>query len=77
MQFVYSGEPAPSSYVRTGSKAIFQMDLNDNIINEFSSAAEAALKVTGDKAKAPAIRAVCANKRRTAYGYKWRWKDDA
>lgn len=76
-QFVYSGEAAPPPYVRTGSKAVFQMDLNDNIINEFSSAAEAALKVTGDKTRASSIRAVCANKRRTAYGYKWRWKDDS
>ena len=53
-------------------KPILQYDLNDNLINEFSNAKEAALYC--GKKDSSAIRKVCKGKMNTAYGYKWKYK---
>lgn len=49
------------------SKVVFQLDLDDNIINRFSSASEAERHLNG---KGGHISCCCLGKRKTAYGYK-------
>lgn len=55
------------------SKPVLQLDMNNNIIREFSSATEAEhyLKVKGSH-----ISCCCTGRRKTAYGYKWRYKNE-
>lgn len=53
------------------SKPVLQFDLDGNFISEFSSASEAEhiLNVKGSH-----IGCCCLGKRKTAYGYKWKYK---
>ena len=53
------------------SKPVLQLDMNNNVIREFSSATEAEhyLKVKGSH-----ISCCCTGKRKIAYGYKWRYE---
>lgn len=52
-----------------------QLDKNtEEVINSFISASHAALAIIGDKAGCANILNVCKGKRKTAYGYKWRFK---
>ena len=53
------------------SKSVLQLDLNDNIINKFSSASEAERQLNG---KGSHISCCCLGKRKTAYGYKWKYE---
>lgn len=53
------------------SKAVLQLDSNDNIINRFSSASEAERHLNG---KGSHISCCCLGKRKTAYGYKWKYE---
>lgn len=53
------------------SKAVLQLDSNDNIINRFSSASEAERHLNG---KGGHISCCCLGKRKTAYGYKWKYE---
>ena len=53
------------------SKAVLQLDSNDNIINRFSSASEAERHLNG---KGSHISCCCLGKRKTAYGYKWEYE---
>lgn len=53
------------------SKPVLQLDKDDNIIAEFSSASEAE-KYLGVKGRH--ISCCCTGKRSSAYGYKWRYK---
>ena len=53
------------------SKAVLQLDSNDNIINRFSSASEAEGHLNG---KGSHISCCCLGKRKTAYGYKWKYE---
>lgn len=46
------------------SKPVLQLDLNNNIINRFSSASEAERYLGGN----------CLGKRKTAYGYRWKYE---
>lgn len=63
-------------------KALYQCDLNDNILSSFESGAEAARYIMStDKTKATKIGTVsskileCANgSRKTAYGYQWKFQ---
>lgn len=69
------GEPI-SNYARKlvierFSKAVLQLDSNDNIINRFSSASEAERHLNG---KGSHISCCCLGKRKTAYGYKWKYE---
>jgi ribonuclease HI len=54
--------------VRKTCKKVYQYDFNYNLINEFISTNEAALKT---KVELKNIQAVCGNKRQTAGGFYW------
>lgn len=57
-------------------RAVFQIDKNTNqIIKSFISATEASLELIGKKDGCSNILNVCKGKRKTAYGYKWRFKE--
>jgi hypothetical protein len=61
--------------IKTGekiSKAIIQYDLQGNFVKEWKSGTEAALFL--NKKSTSAICECCQNKRKTAYGYKWKYK---
>lgn len=53
------------------SKPVLQLDLNNNIINGFSSASEAERYLNG---RGSHIGCCCLGKRKTAYGYKWKYE---
>jgi hypothetical protein len=53
------------------SKPVLQLDLNNNIINRFSSASEAERYLNG---RGSHIGCCCLGKRKTAYGYKWKYE---
>lgn len=65
---------------KASGKVINQYDLNDNFIRSFASAREAAEslgKITKTSNGASShITAVCRGKRKTAYGYKWKFASD-
>ena len=54
-------------------KAIYQLDKQGNIINKFSSLAEAAQFLNKPKSN---ISAAALGKRKTAYGYQWKYEND-
>jgi hypothetical protein len=54
------------------SKAIIQCDLQGNFIKEWKSGIEAAIFL--NKKSTSAICECCQSKRKTAYGYKWKYK---
>lgn len=54
------------------SKEVYQLDLEDNILNIFGSIREAGRYLGGIEKNAK-ICAVCKGKMKTAYGYKWRY----
>ena len=53
-------------------KSVIQMDINDNIINEYTSASEAA-RQTGLYAQN--ISGVCRGIKKTCGGFKWKYKE--
>lgn len=53
-------------------KPVLQSDLKGNFIREWVSASEAGRKIGVDQSS---INRCCNNKRKTAGGYKWRYKD--
>lgn len=58
--------------INAAKKSIIQYDLNDNFIKEWDSAIDATREL---KLKSSSgITAVCKNKRKTAYGFKWKYK---
>ena len=59
---------------KMGRKIVEQYDLNDDLIQTYPSIAEAskAISPTGNHA---CISNACNGKRKTAYGYKWKFKD--
>ena len=69
------GKPMPfntkSAIIAAISKPVLQLDLDDNIINRFSSASEAERHLNG---KGSHISCCCLGKRKTAYGYKWKYE---
>lgn len=62
---------ARESVIKRFSKAVLQLDLDNNIINRFSSASEAERYLNG---KGNHISCCCLGKRKTAYGYKWKYE---
>lgn len=77
----YADDPSPisdlvSRFEKTGKgtqKIVEQYDLNGNFIREYSSCREAARSIG-----APyhvGISSCCIGKQRTAYGYKWKYKE--
>ena len=61
-------------------KSIYQMDLNNNIINEFKSVTEAARVIKPDNPVSAKgfISAVARGNTpaKSAYGYKWKYKEE-
>ena len=63
------------NYSNTGkSKIVYQYDQNNNLLNIFSSANEAA-KAIGVKSHSH-ISECCRGKLKTYKGFKWKYKDD-
>lgn len=56
-------------------KAVLQYDLDDNFIQEFESLMEAARSL-GHLNKRVAIKRCCQGKAKTAYNFKWKFKND-
>lgn len=56
-------------------KIVMQFDLNNNYIGEFSSIMEAA-NALGFENRRVNIKRCCQGKRKTAYGFKWKFKND-
>lgn len=56
----------------TKTKQVIQLDKNNNIIKIWKDANEAAKKLNKN---ASSIRAVCNGKRKTVYGFKWKYKE--
>ena len=69
------GKPMPlntkTAIIIAVSKPVLQLDSNDNIINRFSSASEAERHLNG---KGSHISCCCLGKRKTAYGYRWKYE---
>ena len=55
-------------------KPVIQMDLDGNFIREFDSAKEA-FEYYGIKRLQTSISACCTGRRKTAHGYKWKFKE--
>jgi group I intron endonuclease len=56
----------------TSSKPVLQYDLEGNFIKEWNSISKAANHINKSTS---AISECCKNKRKTAYGYKWKYKN--
>jgi len=56
-------------------KIILQFDLNNKFIREYNSIMEAAINL-GDKNRRVNIKRCCQGKRKTAYNFKWKYKND-
>jgi hypothetical protein len=55
-------------------KPIIQLDKNNNIINDFNSISEACIYLNKPKREGD-ITAACQGKQKTAFGYKWKYKE--
>lgn len=55
-------------------KPIIQLDKEGNIIRDFNSIREAGIFLGKNTNNVSVIGAVCSGKRKTAFGYKWRYK---
>lgn len=64
--------PIKSSYYK-GYKRVGQFDLTNNLIQIFDSPAQASVKILNNKTGESNIASVCKGKRKTAYGYKWKY----
>ena len=59
------------------AKAIYQLDKDTlEIINEYASSGRAAIALGLNRGDSSNIRRAANENTRTAYGYKWRWKDE-
>lgn len=74
--FVKHGEPAPKPYRKTGARPVNQYDLQGNFIATYEAGEEAALAIGKTRSAANSIRLVCKGDRKTAYGYKWKWREE-
>lgn len=63
-------------YEKNNKRLIQQFDFNGNLLNTFYSTREAArfLSKTNNDAKNTHISEVCRGKRKSAYGYVWKYK---
>lgn len=73
--FVKHGDCPPKPYQKKGSKAVDQYDLQGNFISTYESMEGAALAIGKQRSAANSIRLVCKGDRKTAYGYKWKWRE--
>ena len=74
--FNISEEEIKKNKFKKLSKSVAQIDKDtDEIINIFPSCSEAHRQITGNQGKTgcSSISAVCKGKRKTAYGYKWKY----
>lgn len=59
------------------AKTILQIDINTNeVLNEYPSARQAAIALGLDPKSCANIQRTARGKGQTAYGYKWRWKNE-
>jgi len=54
---------------------VIQLSLDDSVIKIWDSMADAAMSIMGDVGRRTDICAVCKGKRKTAFGYKWRYEN--
>ena len=62
------------SRTNKGNVSVYQFNLDGMLINEFKSITEACLHV-GKTNRQGDITSCCQNKQRTAFGYKWKYKN--
>jgi hypothetical protein len=70
-----SSEKKSKSMMGVMNKSIFQYDLQDNFIKEWSSISEAYLSLN-KKITNGCINLACKGKIKTAFGYKWKYKNN-
>lgn len=74
--FRYKGDPfdlySIDGYVQLKNLPIYMCDMNDNILKEFECINDVYTYI--DK-KATGVIACCKGRQKSAYGYKWRYKD--
>lgn len=56
------------------SKPVIQLDLNNNILNEFSSIADAVKMLNKSEESQSTLIKACKGRLKTAYGFKWKYK---
>lgn len=71
----YYGDNTDITPVQKKQKAVFQFDLQGNLIKTWKSITEASKLFTDNKAAKTAISNVCNNKSNQAYGYYWSFKN--
>jgi hypothetical protein len=70
-----SSEKKSKSMIGVMNKSILQYDLQDNLIKEWSSVSEAYLSLN-KKITNGCINLACKGKIKTAFGYKWKYKNN-
>ena len=65
-------KPKPNGFGNKISKPILQLDMKGNIIKEWKSGKDAANYVKGNNAN---ITTVCKGRQKSAYGFKWKYKN--
>lgn len=72
-----NSKPRSKEWIKNASdshcKAVIKLDINDNVLQFYKSATEAALEM-GDISKKKNISSVLRGERKTAYGFKWKFK---
>lgn len=58
------------------NKPVTQFSLNGEFINKYNSIKEAVLSVHNSASNGTLIGSVCNGKRKSAYGYLWKWDDE-
>ena len=73
----YEGEesPSPITKIKTHGRITAQYDMNDNFIQSYLSANQAAIALGKNSNAGRNIRAVCNGDRQSAYGFKWKYLD--
>jgi hypothetical protein len=76
--WIVKGKPNEISVVSvkpSNSKPVYQLDLNDNILNEFPSIADAVKMLNKTEQSQTTIIKACKGRLKTAYGFKWKYKE--
>lgn len=75
--YTYKNEPAPQpvQITKTHGRKTAQYNLDGELIEIYPSANQAALAIGQNKNAGRNIRSVCEGKRKTAFGFKWKYLD--
>ena len=72
---IRKGKPNPKAMNESNCRPILQLSLSGKFIKEFDSI-KSAIQNLGIKAATSNISNVCKGKRNSAYGYKWKYKEE-